>query len=52
MFCAGSRISSSAAAGSPRKSRPSLSTSSSISTGLLTPARRIAWMMRPGMAPM
>ena len=40
-----------AAEGSPRKSAPTLSISSSMNTGLRLPARRIVWMMRPGSAP-
>ena len=35
LFCSGSRVSSSAEAGSPRKSRPSLSISSSMMTGIV-----------------
>jgi hypothetical protein len=51
-FCSGSSTSSSADAGSPWKPAPSLSISSSMSTGLRVPALRIAWMMLPGNAPM
>src|SRR5207247_558571 len=43
---------SSAAAGSPRKSMPSLSISSSMKTGFFVPARRSPWMIWPGNAPM
>jgi hypothetical protein len=50
-FCAGSSTSSSAAAGSERASRLSLSISSSMSTGLLLPHRRSACTMSPGIAP-
>ena len=48
---AGSSTSSSAAAGSPWNPAESLSTSSSIMTGSSASARRIAWMIRPGIAP-
>ena len=41
-----------AMAGSPRKSAPSLSISSSIMTGLRVPALRSSAMMRPGIEPM
>ena len=50
-FCSGSSTSSSAADGSPRKSAPSLSISSSMKTGLLVPACLSACTMRPGIAP-
>jgi hypothetical protein len=39
------------AAGSPRKSLPSLSISSSTTTGFMVPARLRALMMRPGNGP-
>ena len=51
-FCAGSRTSSSALAGSPWYDTPSLSTSSSRNTGFLLPACFMPAMMRPGSAPM
>ena len=38
--------------GSPRKSMPILSTSSSMNTGLFVPAVLMFWMTRPGSAPM
>ena len=41
-----------AEAGSPRKSCPSLSISSSMKTGLFTPTFFMPWMIRPGRAPM
>ena len=50
-FCAASSTSSSAAEGSLRLSAPSLSISSSSSSGLQLPAFWMAAMMRPGMAP-
>ncbi len=40
-----------AAEGSARKSMPTLSTSSSMKTGLLVPACFIPWIIRPGSAP-
>ena len=52
LFCAGSRISSNAAAGSPRKSAPILSISSIMKTGLREPASRRARTIVPGIAPM
>ena len=51
-FCSGSSTSSSAAAGSPRKSVDILSTSSSRNTGLFEPAFFSDWMILPGSAPM
>src|SRR5207249_3310728 len=51
LFCSGSSTSSSAEAGSPRKSMPSLSISSSMKRGLLEPAFFMFWMTRPGSAP-
>ena len=52
LFCSGSSVSSSALAGSPRKSRPSLSISSSMKTGSLVSTRFRFWMIWPGSAPM
>ena len=51
-FWAGSRTSSIALAGSPRKSAPILSISSIMNTGLRVPASRSARMIVPGIAPM
>ena len=51
-FCSGSSTSSSAAAGSPRKSVDILSISSSRNTGLFVPAFFRVWMILPGSAPM
>ena len=51
-FCSGSSTSSSAAAGSPRKSVDILSISSSRNTGLFVPAFFSDWMSLPGSAPM
>jgi hypothetical protein len=48
----GSRTSSRADDGSPRKSMPTLSISSSMNTGLFVPAVLTFWMIRPGSAPM
>ncbi len=50
-FCSGSSTSRSAADGSPRKSAPTLSISSSMKIGFRVPACFIPWMMRPGSAP-
>src|SRR5207247_458173 len=50
LFCSGSSTSSSADAGSPRKSMPSLSISSSMKSGLFELPLRMFWMMRPGSA--
>ena len=52
VFCSLSSTSSRADAGSPRMSLPSLSISSSTSSGFMAPARLMASMMRPGIAPM
>ncbi len=52
LFCSGSSTSRSADEGSPRKSTPILSTSSSRNTGLLVPAFLRHWMIFPGSAPM
>ena len=48
LFCSGSSTSSSALDGSPWKSAPSLSTSSSMKSGLREPARRMPRTMLPG----
>src|SRR3972149_6472728 len=50
-FCSGSSTSRRAEAGSPRKSIPSLSISSSMNTGFRVPARRSPWTIWPGSAP-
>jgi hypothetical protein len=52
LFWAGSSTSSRADDGSPRQSLPTQSISSSMKTGFRVPARRKAWMIRPGIAPM
>ncbi len=51
-FCSGSRTSSNADDGSPLMSLESLSISSSSRSGLALPARLMASIMRPGIAPM
>jgi hypothetical protein len=48
----GSRTSSIALDGSPRKSAPILSISSIMNSGLFEPASRSARMIVPGIAPM
>src|SRR5438876_3034486 len=50
-FCSGSSTSSSAEDGSPRKSAPILSTSSSKNSGFDDFALRIDWMTLPGIEP-
>ena len=51
-FCSLSSTSSRAEAGSPRKSPPILSISSSSSRGFMLPLWVMALTIRPGMAPM
>src|ERR1019366_496210 len=50
-FCSGSRTSSKAEDGSPRKSEPILSPSSSRNSGFEVLALRIDWMTLPGIEP-
>src|SRR6516164_4566568 len=50
-FCSGSRTSSSADDGSPRKSAPILSISSNRNSGFEVFAFRIDWMILPGIEP-
>jgi hypothetical protein len=52
LFCSGSRTSSIALAGSPRKSAPILSISSINITGFIDSASRSERMIVPGIAPM